>query len=86
MKYKIKNCPNLLFKNGIPACALTWKITLPNEHFDSYTYCQDCSGCLLKQIVDKCKENKFVGYGAIEVENPLYSEIMQKLEIEEVNE
>ena len=55
-KYTVKNCPNLLFEKGIPACALTWNITPLNEHFDKYTYCQDVSDCLLKQIVAKCRE------------------------------
>lgn len=72
MKYIIKNCPAINDR----LCKLE----------EGLTHCIDVSDCLLKQIIEKCKKNKFVGYGAIEVENPLYSEIIQMLEIEEENE
>ena len=70
-KYIIKDCP------AFSACG----ICVSQE---AECLCKDCTDCLLKQIVEKCEENKFIGYGAIEIENPLYGEIMQILEIEEV--
>lgn len=45
MKYIIKNCPcNVTTEN-----MCDWENT--NE-----TYCDNCTDCLLKQIVEKCKE------------------------------
>ena len=84
MKYIIKNCPNYLpefFFLG--ACKCEKGSSINGKYIDN---CKDVTDCILKQIAEKCKENKYVGYGAIEFENPLYSEIMQMLEIEEVNE
>jgi len=77
-RYIIKNCP--AFNKFTKQCKGAYRKDI------EYQYCSGNENCPLKQIVEKCKENKFIGYGAIEIENPLYSEIMQKLEIEEVNE
>lgn len=55
-KYIVKNCPNILPQKSIyPVCALTWKITAFLDPFDNYQYCKDINNCLLKQIVEKCK-------------------------------
>ena len=89
-RYIIKNCPCCWYINrkfpDHADCGKTYKRTGFMGDTEYCEYCKDIPDCLLKQIVEKCKKNKFVGYGAIEVENPLYSEIMQKLEIEEVDE
>lgn len=70
MKYTIKNCP-------------AYKGYCTNEF--RYGQCSEISDCLLKRIVDKCKNyrEKF--------KNNYYSkkgfeEILNLLEIEEVNE
>lgn len=81
-KYVIKNYPNLLFKKGVPACGLTWKLTSPNEYFDNYIYCKDVTDCLLKQIVDECKRVDCDCFDQWCFANL----ILEKLEIEEVNE
>ena len=78
--YTIKNCP--AFNKYTRQCRGSYDNNI------RYQYCSGNSeeNCPLKRIVEICKKNKYVGYGAIEFENPLYSEIMQMLEIEEVNE
>lgn len=46
-KYIIKNCPALYQIKG-----------MTNECLDGNYQCQDCTDCLLKQIVEKCKNYK----------------------------
>ncbi len=79
-KYIIKNCPvNYgLYKE---MCGFV------EEHEDTSKKCQDCTDCVMKQIVELCKETcrkrctnnclgkkKYCGYG----------QILQKLDIQEV--
>lgn len=45
-KYVIKNCPNLYELLDGLVCTVT----------DDEDYCADCTDCLLKQVVDKCKK------------------------------
>ena len=73
-KYVIRNCPALSFSLGL--------------YCDEYQKrCQDCTDCIMKQIVELCKETcrkrctnyclgkkKYCGYG----------QILQKLDIQEV--
>lgn len=53
-KYIIRNCPAHFFDeiNGKPKCWQKW------EQFDES--CQNCTDCLLKQIVELCKEKKVI--------------------------
>lgn len=73
-KYIVRNCPALSFSLGF--------------YCDEYQKkCQDCTVCVIKQIVELCKETcrkrctnyclgkkKYCGYG----------QILQKLDIQEV--
>lgn len=47
-KYIIRNCP-AIYEYGKGLCCNDLK-------FDEHTICQDCTYCLLKQIVEKCKK------------------------------
>ena len=55
-------------------------------------YCQDCTDCVLKQIVEKCKNiksinktNSYVGeYIEFTQRSPLADEILELLDIQEV--
>ena len=66
MKYIIKNCPAINDR----LCKLE----------KGLTHCVDVSNCILKQIVEKCKENY------ANENHGLADEILSLLEIEEVNE
>ena len=73
MKYIIKNCP----------CNVTTEDMCDWENTNE-TYCQYCTDCLLKQIVEKCKNE-------LQVQNdwwcgakPLAEEILDLLQIQEV--
>lgn len=44
----IRNCP-AIYEYGKGLCCNDLK-------FDEHTLCQDCTDCLLKQIVEKCKK------------------------------
>ena len=56
-KYIIKNCPGLL--KGAEKWAKGFK---EDEHFCNEgegKWCQDCTACVLKQIVDRCNIYKY---------------------------
>jgi hypothetical protein len=63
-KYIIKNCPTLM---GNRLC-----------YGKTIKQCVDCTDCILKQIVKKCKKSLEVSYCPIE------QEILQLLDIQEV--
>ena len=78
-KYIIKNCP-AIYEYGKGLCCNDLK-------FDEHTLCQDCTDCVMKQIVELCKETcrkrctndclgtkKHCGYG----------QILKHLDIQEV--
>ncbi len=78
MKYIIKNCP--CFVEGIAIKGNEQKTQTCNNHkVRELTLCQDCTDCVLKQIVEKCKERTvgFIEEGAIK------EEILKLLDIEE---
>ena len=64
-KYIVKNCPAY---NDY--C----------EEIKSYE-CQDCTDCLIKQVIKSCKDSLDMGYR----DEFISSEILQLFEIEEVN-
>ena len=67
-KYIIRNCPALSFSLGF--------------YCDEYQKkCQDCTDCLLKQIVEKCKGE--LGRVRTIGKDILADEILQLFEIEE---
>jgi len=46
-KYVVKNCP----------CNVTTEDMCDWENTNE-TYCEDCTDCLIKQVIEKCKEAK----------------------------
>lgn len=62
-KYIVKNCPAYS-----DYC----------EEIKSYE-CQDCTNCLIKQVIEKCKDSLDMGYR----DEFISSEILQLFEIEE---
>ena len=84
MKYIIKNCPAIYINHN-------------NEYdCDKADYlCQDCTDCMLKQIVEKLKPLQIMTFehgikgmfiAETKVELKQVSEILKLLEIEEVDE
>lgn len=54
-KYIIRNCP--CFVEGIAIKGHEQKTQTCNNHkIRELTLCQDCTNCLMKQIVELCKE------------------------------
>lgn len=70
-KYLIRNCPALYQING-----------MTNECLGTDYQCQDCTDCILKQIVELC--NEYSGtWEDCDYSNGLSDEILELLEIEE---
>ncbi len=67
-KYIVKNCPALYGINDGFLCVR-----------GDESYCIDCTDCLIKQVIDKCKEARKTGKKAY-----LPLNILQLLDIEEV--
>ena len=87
-KYVIKNCP---------AIATGWKDKgyICNTHQMGCGHCEDCTDCLLKQIVEKCKRIKtFHNSGTSNYPESDYSlgrittaeDVLELLDISEVEE
>lgn len=71
-KYIIKNCPCYESEGAFYNCV--------NERIEGD--CQDCTSCVLKHIVDKCKEKYYeLSNIALRV---FANEILQLLDIQEV--
>lgn len=49
-KYIVKNCP-CLYEYGKGDCCNDLK-------FDQHTLCKDCTDCLIKQVIEKCRKKK----------------------------
>ena len=65
-KYRIKNCPAISFTGGCK----NGEVKVWN--------CQDCTDCVMKQIVDYCLDNE--KYGDEYYTRP----ILEKLDIQEI--
>lgn len=50
MSYVVKNCP-AIFYSGITDEAKCWQKW---EQFDES--CQNCTDCIIKQVIEKCKK------------------------------
>ena len=99
-KYIIKNCPNYWYINrAIPECGLTYKVSGFKGETETSKYCKDVDDCLLKQIVEKCRDFKkplyeinngdgtISAYYSSNKDLSLADDILNiLLEIEEVNE
>lgn len=58
MSYIVKNCPcyiDMPLYNHDKVCRLG-DIVKPN-HKELYVYCKDCTDCVMKQIVERCKDS-----------------------------
>ena len=73
-KYIVKNCP-CLYEYGKGDCCNDLK-------FDQHTLCQDCTDCLIKQVIEKCKFLKST-FDYDKASNYVTNEILQLFEIEE---
>ena len=81
-KYIIKNCPAIYGIDDGFLCSY-------REDEEGEKYCYDCTDCLLKQIVEKCKHiksinktNSYVGeYIEFTQRSPLAEEILELLDI-----
>lgn len=89
LKYIIKNCPcyiDMPLHNHDKVCRLG-DIVKPN-HKELYVYCQDCTDCVMKQIVELCKEESSIMQHKQKVKvkglNKLADRIFELLDIQEV--
>lgn len=69
-KYIIKNCPAILRVSEV--------CNSYDKALDNPCLCKDCTDCVMKQIVKKCKKSLEVSYCPIE------QEILELLDIREV--
>lgn len=90
-KYIIKNCPCYIdMPLGIHdrVCRLGEKVK--PDYKGLYVYCQDCTNCVMKQIVEKCKKVQELEYqkGRLKCKSPSKAkfgrEILKLLDIQEV--
>ena len=74
-KYIIKNC-NVIFKNG------DFYFCQSSENLAKNVYCRDCTDCILKQIVEKCKlfQNNYLVNDGVQL---LTTNILNSLDIQE---
>lgn len=81
-KYIIKNCP--CFVEGIAIKGNEQKTQTCNNHkIRELTLCQDCTDCVLKQIVEYCKNIEKDHYWGMR-EMRFSQEILKLLDIQEV--
>ena len=84
MKYIVKNCPAIISLYKRHLCALT-----------SNYYCKDCTDCVIKRVVDKCKEetkliriykdnDKGTAIAEYSLSKDFAQEILDMFELEEV--
>lgn len=87
-KYIIRNCPcyiDMPLHNHDKVCRLG-DIVKPN-HKELYVYCQDCTDCVMKQIVELCKKelNSLEEYVDVRnIECVILQNILKLLDIQEV--
>lgn len=90
-EYRVKNCPAYIHRplsTHDRVCLLGDKVK-PN-HKELYVYCQDCTDCVLKQIVELCKEVNIKFYDSVHQrylspsKAKFARQILELLEIEEV--
>ena len=86
-KYIVKNCPSIL--------PMT-KLCDSESIFNCGTYCKDCTDCVIKQVIEKCKDSK-LSYSNLEIlrtaceTNQAYGkavmaeQVLQLFDIEEIN-
>jgi hypothetical protein len=74
-KYIIKNCPSIL--------PMT-KLCDSESMFNCGTYCKDCTDCVIKQVIEKCKNELQVRNNWWCGAKPLAQEILQLFDIEEI--
>lgn len=77
-KYIVKNCP-AIYQNFEDKFVCTSRIKQKGFPF----YCQDCTDCIIKQIVDYCKYYTNNLYCCNEISS-ITDDVLELLEIEEV--
>ena len=85
-KYIIKNCPAILRVSEV--------CNSYEKAFDNHCLCQDCTDCLLKRIVKRCRKEqeyhkewqKETGFNYAATGLRLANEILQLLDIQECEE
>lgn len=77
MPYVIRNCPST-YQNFEDKFVCTSQIKEKGFPF----YCQDCTDCPLKQIVEKCK--KEIRQNFLTERKLFANELLEKLDIQEV--
>lgn len=88
-KYIIKNCPAYNEKGCLYSAAIFPDESMQNHYITFAVPCQDCTDCVMKQIVERCKK---VREGTADIctnpyEYATYCEargVLQLLDIEEV--
>lgn len=75
-KFIVKNC-TCLYEYGKGDCCNDLK-------YDQHTLCQDCTNCLIKQVIEKCKQEcNPLNNEWNRVKENLSQELLQLFEIEE---
>jgi hypothetical protein len=93
-KYIVKNCPcyiDMPLYHHDKVCRLGDRVR-PN-HKELYVYCADCTDCVIKQIVESCKNKDYfvkrfpnAQFSSGVQNSELAFDILQLLDIEEVRE
>lgn len=77
MSYIVRNCP----------CNVTTEDMCDWENTNE-TYCQDCTDCVIKQVIKVCKKEAVINYPKKEKEFITvngYQAILNMFDIEEIN-
>lgn len=77
MSYIVKNCPSFVL--GVAIKGNDKKVqTCNNYRIRELTHCSDITDCVIKQVIEKCKEHPFKDCACGD-------EILQLFDIEEIN-
>ena len=80
MSYIVKNCPNLSTSYYGTGRVIHNQCGLTDDDL-----CADCTCCVIKQVIDKCKGNKEHALEYLGHRDMLAEEILQLFDIEEIN-
>lgn len=74
-KYIVRNCPAIL--------PMT-KLCDSENTFNCGTFCNDCTDCIIKQVIEKCKlfQNNYLVNDGVQL---LTTNILNSFDIEEIN-
>ena len=87
MSYIVKNCP--CFVSGVAIKGNDKKVqTCNNYKIRELTHCSDITDCVIKQVIEVCKEEAVINYPKREKEFITvngYQAILNMFDIEEIN-